>query len=177
MNILDSIKLKIGTTFARNLAEEMEAGKFGPTLRRAYIATKGQKTFIGTVLTTILLAVTAFGPPFATDFFRYASLVATGLTALGLLDKARRSEPIFDPWFLQALAEVSAYVSGFSAFFDWLVSRGLVELMFPGRPGLTDEVTFYLTALTTSTAFLNRVAMASAAMPKPAVADAIEGQE
>jgi hypothetical protein len=165
MSILDRIKLKAGEVFARNLAADMEAGKFGPRVQSAYVKTKGQKSLIGFVLTLITASMTEFAPPYATEFFRYSAVLAAGLTALGVLDKLRRKEPIFPLWFLEALAKVTMWLTGFEAAFGYLVTHGWFEGLVATHGQAMDLFTLYMSAAVAATAFVNRAAKASAAVP------------
>lgn len=164
MGVIEKIKIKVVEKAAENLSLKAEQGAFGALIQRAYVATKGNKTYVGTLLCIITLSVNQFSPPWADGYVRYAALASGVLTAIGLLDKARRNEPVFEPWFLNALAAANAWVSAASAAVLAFASGGL---LFPGNPGMADLVIVYTTAVTTATAFLSRLAKASASEPKP----------
>mgnify|MGYP000499882251 FL=1 len=165
MGLGTTVKIKVAEIAAKNLAHEAETGKLGALVQRAYLATKGKKTAIGALLTTITLAVAEFTPPWADKYTRIAALVAMGLTALGVLDKARRKEPIFEPWVLETLAAVSAAFAGASGVLFGIAQSGLLEAILPDQPCLSDTVTLWTTAVGSALTFLNRLAKASAAAP------------
>lgn len=166
MSVIDRIKIKIAEKAAENLSKQAEAGKFGTLAQRLYITTKGQKTNIGLFLCVITLAVAQFSPPWADAYVRYSAIASGVLVAIGLLDKARRNEPVFEPWFLDAFAAANAWVATLSATILAFASGGLLDLIFPKHSGLADLVTLWATAATTATAFLSRLARASADTPK-----------
>lgn len=168
MGLVEKLEIKVATIAAQDLTQKAKKGSFGAFVQRAYLATEGKKTAIGSLLLIITLAVGQFNPPWADCYVRYAAIFSGVLTAIGLLDKARRNEPVFEPWFLEALASVSAWISSMSTTVLAFSAGGGLDLMFPGHPGLSDQVTIWTTAITTATAFLNRLAKASAENPKGA---------
>lgn len=166
MSILDKLKLRAAEYAAKDLSKKAEAGELGSFAQRAYRATKGYKTAIGLALFLITQAVGTFTPPGAEDYIRYLSIAFGVLAAIGAVDKARRNQPIWEPWFLEALASASAWIGAASAAVLGVAQSGLFDLLFPGDLLLLDNVTLLFTALTTATAFINRLAKASAAEPK-----------
>lgn len=166
MGLGDSIKIKVAEVAAADLSKRAERGAFGAFVQRAYVATKGKKAAVGSLLCVITLAVSQFSPPWADSYVRYSAIASGVLAAIGFLDKARRNEPVFEVWFLEAFAAANAWVAAGSTAVLAFASGGMLDLIFPGHPGLADLVTVYATAATTATAFLSRLARASAAEPK-----------
>lgn len=175
MGLLTNIKTRLAYMAATNLAEKCAKGDMGPLAQKVYLKTKGKKTAIGTVLVVLTMAVAQFSPPWADEWVRYSGIAAGALTAIGWLDKARRSEPVFEPWMLEALATASAWIASVSTVVLAAAQGGTLNLFFPGDLNLVDQVTLYTTAITTATAFLNRIAKASAELPKPLPNPATEG--
>lgn len=163
MNLLDKIKIRAAEYAAKDLSRKAEKGELGGFVQRAYRATLGYKTTIGLALFLIVQAIGTFAPPSADAYLRYLSIAFGVLAAIGAVDKARRNEPIWEPWFLEALAAATAWISVGSAAVIGVAESGLLDLVFPGDLALIDSVTLVCTALTTSTAFLSRLAKASAA--------------
>lgn len=167
---LNDIKLKVGGKVAeyaaKDFAAKAEKGELGPTVQKAYVKTKGFKTTFAVVLFLIVQALGQFTHPDYDNYIRYAGIVTGALIAMGFLDKARRNEPLFDPWLLEALAAWSAWLAAASTTVLAIASGGLLDLLFPNHPGLSDQVTLITTALVTATAFVNRAAKASALKPK-----------
>lgn len=166
MGLVDKIKIKVAEYAAADLSRKAEKGKFGAFVQRAYTATKGYKSVIGVALFLIIQALGQFTPPDYESYIRYSGIASGVLIAVGFLDKARRNEPFFDPWFLEALASISAWVSALSAGVLAWAQSGLFDLLFPGDLQLVDQVTLITTAITTATAFVSRLAKASAYQPK-----------
>lgn len=164
---LNDLKLKVGQKVAeyaaKDFAAKAEKGELGPRVQAAYVKTKGLKTTIALALFLIVQALGQFTPPNFDCYIRYAGIATGALVALGILDKLRRNEPIFEPWFLEALATVSAWVASLSTVALGVAQSGLLDLIFPGDLRLVDQITLITTALTTATAFVNRAAKASAA--------------
>lgn len=163
MSLVDTVKIKVAEIAAKDLSKKAEKGELGGFLQRAYIATKGYKTTIGVAFFLIIQALGTFAPPGSESYLRSLSIAATVLVAIGLLDKARRNEPFFEPWFLETLATVSAWIGALSTAVLGIAQGGMLDLIFPGDLALVDQVTLITTALTTATAFVNRLAKASAA--------------
>lgn len=166
MSILDKIKTKVAEKVAEDLAEKAERGEFGPVAQTIYVRTKGAKTEIGLVLFLLSSAVLEFAPPWASEATRYLALASMGLTAIGVLDRARRSAPIFEPWFLEAFGRINDWIAAVSAVWLAFAQEGLLKLLFPAHADLADTVNLILAAVTVSTAFIGRLAKASAAQPK-----------
>lgn len=166
MSIGTTIKIKVAEIAAQNLSKKAERGEFGGFVQRAYLYTLGKKTTLGLALFLITQAVGAFTPPESDSYIRYLSIAFGVLAAIGAVDKARRNEPIWEPWFLEALAAATAWISAGSAAVLGFAQSGLFDLIFPGDLALVDGVTLACTALTTSTAFLSRLAKASASRTK-----------
>ena len=167
---LNDIKLKVGGKVAeiaaKDFAAKAEKGELGPSIQKAYVKTKGYKTTFALALFLIVQALGQFTPPNFDCYIRYAGIASGALVALGFLDKLRRNEPIFEPALLEALAAWSAWLAAASTTVLAIVSGGLLDLLFPKHPGLSDQVTLITTALVTATAFVNRAAKASALQPK-----------
>lgn len=163
MGLVEKVKLKVAEFAATDLSRRAEKGKFGAFAQKAYIATKGYKATIGMAMFLIVTALGQFTPPNYDTYIRYSGLASAILAAVGWLDKARRNEPFFDPGVLEALAAVTAWVSALSAGVLAWAQSGLFDLLFPGDLVLVDQVTLITTAITTATAFVSRLAKASAA--------------
>lgn len=167
---LNDIKLKVGGKIAeyaaKDFAVKAEKGEFGQKVQAAYVKTKGYKTTFALALFLIVQALGQFTPPNFDCYLRYAGILSGALVALGLLDKLRRKEPIFEPWFLEVMAKWTLWFTGASAAVLGVAQGGLLELVFPQYPGLSDQVTIIVTAIGTATAFINRAAKASAMQPK-----------
>ena len=166
MGLVETVKIKVAEVAAADLSKRAERGAFGTFAQKAYIATKGYKTVIGLAMFLIVQALGQFTPPGFDAYIRYSSIATGVLVAIGFMDKARRNEPIFEPWFLEALAAVSAWVAALSAGVLAWAQSGLFDLIFPGDLHLVDQVTLITTAITTATAFVSRLAKASAYRPK-----------
>jgi hypothetical protein len=167
MGIVERLKLKLAEYAARDLAAKAENGELGGAVQTCYVKTKGYKTVFALALFLIVQALGQFTPPGYDDYLRYSGIASGALTALGLIDKLRRKEPIFDPELLAALAAWSLWLGSVSVTVLGLASSGLLDLLFPKHPGLSDQVTLITTALVTATAFVNRAAKASAIELKP----------
>lgn len=167
MGLREKIGGRIAEYAAKDFAAKAEKGELGPAVQSAYAKTKGLKTAFAMALFLIVQALGQFAPPGAATYIQYSSVVAGALVALGILDKLRRNEPIFETWFLEALASISAWVASVSTVVLAFASGGLLDIVFPGHPGLADQITLFTTAVTTATAFVNRAAKASALRPKP----------
>lgn len=167
---LNNLKLRAGIKVAEiaatDLSKKADAGELGGFAQRVYRATLGVKTEIGLIFFLITQAIGEFAPPGAEDYLRYLSIAFGVLAAIGAVDRARRNQPIWEPWFLEAMAAASAWISAASAAVLGFTQSGLLDLIFPGDLALVDTVTLVCTALTTATAFLNRLAKASASDPK-----------
>lgn len=167
---LNDLKLKVGTKLAelaaKDFAKKAENGDLGARVQAAYIKTKGYKSAFSLALFLIVQALGQFAPPDFDSYIRYASIVSGALFALGILDRARRNEPIWDKWFLEALASASAWIGAVSTAVLGVVQSGLFDLIAPGDLAQVDLITLICTALTTATAFINRLAKASASEPK-----------
>lgn len=167
---LNDIKLKVGGKVAeiaaKDFAAEAEKGELGPSVQACYVKTKGYKTAFALALFLISMALGQYTPPHYDCYMRYVDITFGALTALFAIDKLRRKEPIFDPWLLEALAAWSAWLAAASTTVLAIAQGGILELIFPKYPGLSDQVTLYTTALVTATAFVNRAAKASAMQPK-----------
>ncbi len=166
MNLIDRLKVRAAEYAATDLSKKAAKGELGGFAQRAYRATLGYKTTIGLALFLITQALGTFTPPGADDYIRYLSIAFGVLAAIGAVDKARRNQPIWEPWFLEAMAAASAWIFAASAAVLGFTQSGLLDLIFPGDLALVDTVTLVCTALTTATAFINRLAKASAAEPK-----------
>lgn len=166
MGLIDTVKIKVAEAAAADLSRRAERGAFGAFAQKAYIVTKGYKTVIGLAMFLIVSALGQFTPPGYDGYIRGASIAAGVLAAIGWLDKARRNKPVFEPWFLEALASVTAWVSALSAGVLAWAQSGLFGLIWPGDQCLVDQVTLVTTAITTATAFVSRLAKASAAQPQ-----------
>jgi len=166
MSVITKLKLKIAEKATENLAVKAERGDFGPRVQKAYVATKGQKTNISAVLFIITAAVAQYGPAWAEDYARFSALLFLGLGWLGLVDKAKRNEPIFEPWLLQAIAQASAALTAAGGTMLAISQSGIVEILLPDQPCAADTLAFGSTVAMSLTAFLNRVTKASAADPK-----------
>ena len=162
-----TLKIKAAEIGAKNLAEKADEGAFGSLCQKVYRKTKGYKSVTGLVLFLIIQALGQFTPPNYDCTIRYLSIAAGVLTAAGLLDRARRNEPLFDPALLAALQAWTLWIGAVSTSVLGIASSGVLDLLFPGHPGLSDQVNLITTALTTATAFVNRWAQASATPPKP----------
>lgn len=166
MGLIQKAKIKVAEVAAADLSRRAERGSFGELVQRAYIATKGYKSAIGGALFLIIEALGQFTPPGYDAYLRYAGIASLVLAAIGFIDKARRNEPVFEPWFLETLAAVTAWVSAISAGILAWAQSGLFDLLFPGDLQLVDQITLITTAVTTATAFVSRLAKASAYQPK-----------
>lgn len=162
MNIMDKLKARAAEYAAKDLSRKAESGEFGALAQRVYRATLGKKTSLGLALFLVTQALGTFTPPESDSYIRYLSIASGVLVAIGCLDKARRNQPIWEPWFLEALAAASAWISAASAAVLGITQSGLLDLIFPGDLALVDSVTLVCTALTTATAFISRLAKASA---------------
>ena len=160
--MIDALKEKALYWFAGPVFGAIRRGEHGAFLQRAYVATEGYKTVIGGVLSLFLLALTQYAPPYATTALRALNMVAVVLLAGGLIDKAYKNEPLLPPGMLEAVAFVAHWLT-------WL-QGGLVllETFVPGT--LYAQLDSYLYAGVAATAFVNRVARASALNPKPTTA-------
>ncbi len=163
MGLITSVKTKFLELAAKNLAKSAERGEYGRFIQSLYVATKGYKALIGTTLFVATQAVGQFSPPWADSYVRFAGIATGVLAAIGWLDKARRNEPLFEPWFLEALATVSGWIAAGSTVVLGISSTGLLGVLFPGQEDLRDQINIYATALTTATAFLNRLCTDTAA--------------
>lgn len=162
MGIKD-IKLKIAEKVTENLASKAERGDFGPAVQTAYVKTKGWKTVITSALFIITMAVDFYAPPWAEQYVHLSALGFLGLGWLGFVDKARRNEPFFDPWLLDALRQAAAAFAGASAVLLSLAQSGLLQMFLPSDPCAPDYLTVGATAAGSISLFLNRVLAASAA--------------
>ncbi len=161
-NLANDIKLKVAEKVTENLAAKAERGEMGPTVQKAYRATKGWKTVIGAAFFIITMAVNFYGPPWSAGYARVSALAFLGLGWLGFVDKARRNEPIFDPWLIDALRQAAAAFAGASAVMLSIAQSGLLALFFPNDPCSADYLTIGATAAGSLSLFLNRVLKASA---------------
>jgi hypothetical protein len=170
MSLLNDVKLKIGGKFAelaaKDFAVKAEKGELGNAVQACYVKTKGYKSFFALALFLIVQALGQFTPPNYDCYIRYAGIFSGALIALGLLDKLRRKEPIFEPWFLETMATWTAWFTAASAAVLGIAQGGLLGILFPKYPGLADRVTVIVTAIGTATAFINRAAKASATQPR-----------
>lgn len=174
MGLVDKVKMKVAEKVTENLAEKAERGDFGPGVQKAYRATKGWKTVIGAAFFIITAAVDFWGPPWATDYARLSALAFLGLGWLGFVDKARRNEPIFDQWLLDALRQAAAAFAGASAVMLSIAQSGLLALFLPRDPCAADYLTVGATAAGSIALFLNRVLAASALPAKPQSSNPLE---
>lgn len=166
MNLIDKFKMKIAEKATENLAAKAEAGGLGPFLQKAYVSTKGQKTNISAILFIITAAVAQYGPPWSEDYARISAVVFLGLGWLGLVDKAKRNEPIFEPWLLAAISQASAGLTAAGGAMLAISQSGIVEMLLPDQPRASDMLALGSAAAMSITAFLNRVTKASASEPK-----------
>lgn len=167
MGLIDKFKLKLAEKFTENLAEKAERGDLGPGVQKAYRATKGWKTVIGAAFFIITMAVNFYGPPWSADYARVSALAFLGLGWLGFVDKARRNEPIFDPWLIDALRQAAAAFAGASAVMLSIAQSGLLALFLPNDPCAADYLTVGATVCGSLSLFLNRVLKASALPTQP----------
>jgi hypothetical protein len=151
-------------------AVDAERGKFGPKWQALYVKTKGKKTAIGAGLLLILGALDYFAPPWADQTLFVSKLVVGTLAAIGFIEKSFRSEPVFEPWMLEAFARVFKVVG---------TAQGVVALAMPFVPQFfpgsvvvetwAGNVQLVTEALAAACLFVNRVAVANKDVPpKPA---------
>jgi hypothetical protein len=170
MGLTEKIEVKIATVAAADLSKKASRGDFGPKFQAFWLGIQGKKTIFALALFLIVQALGQFTPPGWDRYMRYVDLTTAALVALGLLDKLRRKEPIFEPELLDALQAWSKWLAAVSGTVLGMTQAGLFLLLFPKYPGLSDHITLITTALVTATAFVNRAAAASAAQPQSPVA-------
>lgn len=166
-NLVEDVKLKVAEKVTENLAHKAERGDMGPTVQAAYVKTKGFKTVIAAALFTVTMAVDFYGPPWAAEYARLSALAFLGLGWLGFVDKAKRNEPFFDTWLLDAFRQASAAFAGASAVMLSIAQSGLLKMLMPNDPCGADYLTVAATVTGSLAIFLNRVLAASAAAPNP----------
>lgn len=164
MGLFDKLKMKLAEAAATNLSRKAERGDLGVVIQAVYVKTLGKKTFIGMLLSLFTLAVAQFAPPWADSYVRFAGMASGVLMAIGLLDRARRAQPVFEPWFLEAFAVVTEYITALSAAVLAFAASGGFSLVLK-TPGLDDKMILVATALGSATAFIGRLAKASAVIP------------
>lgn len=167
MGVIDNLKLKVAEKVTENLAEKADRGDMGPVVQKVYRATKGWKTVIGAAFFIITMAVDFYGPPWASDYARLSALAFLGLGWLGFVDKARRNQPIFDQWLIDALTQAAAAFAGVSAVMLSFAQSGLVKMLLPNEPCATDYLNLGSVAAGSLAVFLNRVLAASALPVQP----------
>lgn len=96
--------------FAGGVFREIAEGKYGPTLQRAYLVSRGKKTEIGGMLALLVSAFLFYMPAEASKtvatpaFGSVSALLIVG----GLIDKAWRTQP--PPiWFMDGLHRIMSF--------------------------------------------------------------------
>lgn len=160
---------------AGQVSVDLEKGKYGPGAQKLYLKTKGKKTITGAALFLILAAIDFFAPPWADQSLFVSKLAVGGLAAFGFIEKAFRSEPVFEPWMLEAFARVAKVVG--TAQVAVAAAMPFVPDIFPGSvvvEAWAGNVQLVTTALAAACGFVNRVLVAN--MAEPPKATSVEGQ-
>lgn len=168
MGLLDKARGGITEFVLGKFGKDIGAGEYGAKAATAYKWVAGQGAFIGSVLALIMGALEAFQPDYASVATRNLGLVGLGLAAIGVLDKLRLKEPIFEPWFLEIVAHVSSKVtllSGGLLSLDEFLTSYAPHLMTAKLEGIEDLVQLWLAAVVAACALINRFARASASAP------------
>lgn len=165
MGIGTAIRVKVATIAAADLSHKAACGDFGSRTQEIWLSVQGYKSAIGIAFLAITLAVGQYSPPWAASYVWWSAVVAGILTAGGLLDKAYRRQPIFEPWFLEALAKVTGWISVGSAITGTLASQHVFSALFHNNPCVDDLAIGIFASLTSAAGLLNRLAVASAAKP------------
>lgn len=165
MSIGTTVKIKVVEFGAQDLSHKAESGALGRAVQKAYVATKGYKSTIGIALLAIATALGQYAPPKAELYLWWLGVIGGILGAAGLVDKAYRKQPIFEPWFLEALAKVTGWISVGSAITGTLATQHVFDALFPNNPCVDDLAIGIFASLTSAAGLLNRLAVASATQP------------
>lgn len=163
MGLISGIKERLAQIFVQDLSKKASSGAFGTLVQRVYLGTRGYKTTIGLVFLVLNAAMIQYTPPWADQYMKVSGALFGILAAAGLVDKLGRNEPVFEPWLLDALAQITKWIATGSAAVAFLASHHVFDSLVPGEAHIDDLLVGIFAGLTSAAALLNRLANASAA--------------
>lgn len=165
MGLISSVKERLAQIFIKDLSKKCASGEFGALVQKVYLGTQGYKTTIGLVFLVLNAAMIQYTPPWADQYMKVSGALFGILAAAGLVEKLERKEPIFEPWFLDALAQITKWIATGSAAVAFLASHHIFDSLVPGEAHIDDLLVGIFAGLTSAAALLNRLANASVTPP------------